>query len=297
MATDYEGNLRQAILDAQQGSREAMMHCLNIIEHPLKRLVRTYGKFTDRTGNPVDQQELYNEAILKILESFGNFQPNPHKTDEGIRAQYIGYFLTVVKPKIRMACQQAIRPINIPDWAVKYAPRIQRAIEETSDALGPAFSYNKLDPEDIAMRSGAPLSRVKLYLKKQLGRRSAALFAGWDEVVSSCVEGAAVGTDAEEAHGGYQGTQMNHERSVIEEGLLSDESKKLITRSWKFLKEQQKQVLALRYGLNTDPMGRREIAEKLGMTNFQVRKAEADGLEIIRESLEGMARPAARAGA
>lgn len=293
MAKMYDGRMLNAIKDAQQGSREAMEHCLGLIEQPLKGLVSTYGKFSDRHGRPVDRQELYNEAIVHILESFGNFQPNELKSDEGIRSQFVSYFLTIVKPKIRRACQESTRTISLPDWAVKFGPRIQRAINEISEEQGPAFSYGRLEPEDVAKRSGAPLSRVRLYLKKQLGRHSASMFTDWDDVVASCAEGLAItpSTDTAPVGGGHP----HESESVIEQSVISEETRKLIARSWKFLGEHQKQVLSLRYGLNSSPIGRQEIATQLGMTVSQVRTAEADALNVIRETLEGGAHAAAGA--
>jgi len=292
MAMDYEGKTLQAIQDAQKGSRPAMEHCLGLIEYPLKGLVNSYGKFSDRYGSPVDQQELYNEAIVYILESFGKFKPNAHKSDEGVRKQFVGYFLTIVKPKIRRACQEATRTVSLPDWAVKFGPRIQKAIEQIAEEQGSSFSYGRLEPEDVASRCGAPLSRVRLYLKKQLGRHSASMFTNWDDVVESCVEGRISPSPAGEAET-FDGHRTTSNTSEVEQVAISDETRKLISRSWKFLGEHQKQVLSLRYGLNSSPMTRQDIASQLGMTMSQVRCAEAEALDVIRETLEGGARAAA----
>lgn len=272
--------LRDAILDYDaRRSKEAMEHCLMVLAPKLELEIRKYARFMDRHGNPVDRQEMLNEALLYVMENIGKFTPNPEASDAQVRGNFIDYFVKSTKPIIRKHCQQQLGPVSQPEWVAKYAARITRAMQEIAEEQEGNFKYGNLDPKDVARRSGAPLSRVKLFLNKGLGRLPGMLYVGYDELAEGNLESAALGDEM--AGKEVRGTgQSEHE---IDHNLLSDETKEFVALAWREMSDMQKQVLSLLYGFGGDPVGRRGVASSLGVTEHRVREAEKEGLELIRQ--------------
>ncbi|WP_147273707.1 sigma-70 family RNA polymerase sigma factor [Vreelandella rituensis] len=274
--------MADAILAAQTGDRDAMEHCIVTIQDPLEKLVRTYTNFSDRHAQPIERQDLYNDALLSIMEGIGKFRPDPALPDAMVRNQFIRYYLDHVRPVVRRSCQEASQPISMPDWAIKFAPKIKRAISKISNRTEGEFNYASLDPEEVAALSGAPLSRVKLFLAKGLGRAPTMMFQDWGSLVESSMsrDGIALDADSPDSIGDSQ------DLTVIEKALLSDETKEIVAKAWRLMTPMQKQVLSMRYGFGVEPLGRMATAKTLGVTEYTVRQAEEHGLELIREVIE-----------
>lgn len=275
MTHTYDDRFADAIEAAQQGKREGMEACLHTLERPLLQLVQSYGKLTDRRGERVDQQELYNEAVLNTIENIHLFRPNRALPDQSIRNQFARYYVDHARPRLRELCQRAIRTVDIPEWAAKYAPRIHRAIRELERTKGHNFSLRTPNPEELAAMTGVPLSKVKLFLARGLHLSASRQYEDTN--------------GKEEGHREDITTDTGTESvglSILESATLTRETKNIISLAWQSLSPREKQVLAMRFGFDCDPCSRRAISQALSLSDHEVREAEAMGLATIKEVIE-----------
>jgi len=275
MTHSYENRFADAIEDAQQGEREGMEACLHILERPFLQLVKSYGKLTDRMGERINQQELYNEAVLNTIENIYRFKPDRSLPDQSIRHQFVRYYIDHTRPRLRDLCQQAIRTVDIPEWASKYAPRINRAIRELERTKGHNFSLRDPDPEEIAAMTGAPLSKVKLFLARSLHLPASRQYEDTNE--KEGVHREDIAADPDKSSAGL---------SLLESSALTHETKQIISHAWQSLSPREKQVLAMRFGFDCEPCTRRAISQALSLTDHEVREAESIGLATIKEVIE-----------
>lgn len=303
MSSPFDENMPTAIIRAQQGDRQAMGYCLKVLEKPLLKLVQSYARFSDRVDAPVSKQDLYNEAVLFTIEHISRFTPDAELPDQSVRNQFARYFVDRVRPLLREKCQQSIRTVDMPEWATKYAQRINKAIRELERTQGHNFTLRQPDPEKVAASCGAPLSKVKLYIKRGFHLEPSQQFMDVDADGASPRGGVGIDfTDQDLVSGsGYQPDRspvsdeakatigldlVSGSGSQLEQASISDETKRIIAQAWKSLNSRQKQVLAMRFGFGCDPCTRRTIAESLNLSDHEVREAESTGMATIKDVID-----------
>lgn len=270
MSSGFDDAIALAITQAQAGNRKAMIHCLNVLEKPFLKMVKRYAAFTDRFGDHINTEDLFNEAVVVTIEEIGRFKPDNQLPDDSIKNQFVKYYVALASTRLRRKCQEQVRIIDMPDWATKYAKKINQAIRELEANEGHNFSLESPCPEKVAAASGAPLSKVKLYISRGFHLSPSAQFAGYDDQPREA-----------EADGMNDGQK----ESTLEKKTISDETQSLLADAWSTLSSREKQVLAMRFGFGCEPTTRKAIGESLNLSDFDVRHAEVTGMKAIQEYL------------
>lgn len=267
MSRLYSDSAYEAIKAAQRGERQGMEACLEILEKPLLKLIQRYSKLQDSAGQYLDQQELYNEVVLNTIQNIHRFSPDGNLPDRSIRNQMARYYVDLAKPALRKLAFELTRSVDVPEWARSIYPKMMRAIRSLEQSKEAPEGLMSPNPYEVAKMTGIPLSRVKLFINKGIHQP----FMHENRAISS--------------EHNVPDHVAAEEQAPIESSLLSKETSALVREGWDALSPYQQQVLTLRFGFNCEPLTRKEIADALGLTDYQVRKEEADGLSAIRESI------------
>lgn len=253
--------LYDAIISAKRHrDGKAIWYCLEIVRPMVMGLVARYIRQAalKRLSSLMAREDLEQVAFEHIIRAIDRFEPpeNSPQDDEECKKAWNRYTNMVVRSPMRDAYAQALGPINTPDWALKIASRLNRAVNEheievsEQHLLGGASapSVNPPDPRIIAAKAGIEYSKVKRYLDNGLHFLPAQRF-------SSEVESSALAIQE-----GAEGELSDTSDPAI---ILTDQQEALMEEAMQLLNSRQQYVISRLYGLDGRPGTHKSVARAL----------------------------------
>lgn len=171
------GSLFEAITTAKR-SRDglAIWYCLEVVKPMVIGMVAQYVRLASQKRLPalMSREDLEQVAFEHIIRSIDRFDPPERSAQDDLEClkAWNRYTNLVVRSPVRDAYAQALGPVTIPDWALKIASRLNRAIREHDieqsekcflDGTG-VPTTRAPDPRIIAAKAGVEYSKVKRYI-------------------------------------------------------------------------------------------------------------------------------------
>lgn len=254
--------------------------CIESVRPMVNGLVATYYNQAERLGLEavVERNDLRQEAYAVLVQALHRFTPpmNAGEHNDECGRAWNRYANMSIKGPIRDAFAKSINTVAVPNWAIKAAHRINKALTnielEAFNRGDYSFYFSRqahlnFSAIEIAKRSGIAPSTVKSYLAHgfHLHPTSKKLDLREEELAEAVEEDTNDTTPATT--------------------LKADEAK-LMNKVFQVLDEPQKVVVAHRFGLDGPVKTQQEVGEMLGMSKKQVRLLEKKALGTMREYLE-----------
>lgn len=266
--------LYEAIQSAKEhGDGMAIWYCLEVVRPMVSGLVSQYLGYarSKNISSLVSRHDLEQEAFEHIIRSIQRFEPPAGASEDDIlcRKAWNGYSSLVAKNPVREAYSRSLGPVKMPDWALKIASRLNRAIlvyedegiaSRSSDATS-AWSLAAPDARQIAARAGIEYSKVKRFIDTGLhflpGERYMPL-----------------------------GDEIFGDESVVsgDPGLyFTQDQEKLMAAGMQLLNSRQKFVISRLYGLDGRPGTYKSIAKVLDLDPEDVKALEKAAITQLKE--------------
>lgn len=254
--------------------------CIESVRPMVNGLVAIYFEQAESLGygSIVQRNDLRQEAYAELVKALQRFTPPAGSLDDHTECAraWNRYANISIKGPIRDAYARSVNTVTVPNWAVKAAPRINKAITEIEVEAFLRGDYSQqvdkyrnrsFSAVEIAKRSSVPPSTVKSFLANGFHFHPQSKREHYDEE-DVVVEVKDITNDA---------TPVT---------MLRDDESKLINSVFRLLDETQQIVVAHRFGLDGEQKSLNEVAELLGVTKKQVRLLEKKALGTMREYLE-----------
>jgi RNA polymerase primary sigma factor len=208
-------------------------------------LVRTIAR--DFRGRGLEPDDLVGEGHLGLIRAVERFDPR-HGT------RFSTYASHWIKQAIREALMNTAPTIRLPAYMVGLLTRWRRAERALGRELGRRPQF-----DEVAMSLGLSAAQRDMVARAMESRRIR-LAGGYGEAVGDGV--LAEATDDHRA----------------EEPVEAEDERALLGRRMGRLDDRERMTLALRYGLEGEPMTLKAIGRRLGVTREWVRKLEVRAL-------------------
>lgn len=202
------------------------------------------------SGRGVDYDDLYQVASLALFKALERYDP-----DRGVK--FVSFVTPTMVGEVKNYFRDRSRLIRLPRRGGELLKNLETAREELSFALG-----RQPTADELADRLGVGVEDIL----EALEMRGAVAPVSLDTLPSEDDESAPLSAYLGVEEGGYG------------EFERSDE----LERAMEQLDQRQKEIIRLRFFENR---GQREVAEKIGISQMTVSRAERKALEILRQLL------------
>ncbi len=202
------------------------------------------------SGRGVDYDDLYQVASLALFKALERYDP-----DRGVK--FVSFVTPTMVGEVKNYFRDRSRLIRLPRRGGELLKDLEAAREELGFAL-----RRQPTADELADRLGVGVEDVL----EALEMRGAAAPVSLDTLPSEDDESAPLSAYLGVEEGGYG------------EFERSDE----LERAMEQLDQRQKEIIRLRFFENR---GQREVAEKIGISQMTVSRAERKALEILRQLL------------
>lgn len=238
----------EAISSARRSSdAQAIRYCLEVVRPMVSGVASQYMRFAEQKNLTmlVSREDLEQVAFEHIIRSIERFEPPGESSVDDLAClkAWNRYTSLVVRSPVREAYAQALSQVRMPDWALKVASRLNRAIRDyerdvmeakLSDDPA-AFLSSQPDPREIAARAGVSYSQVKRFIDNGLHLLASKRFS---QMTPETFE-----------HIGPDG--VDHSSSP--ELQLTECQERLLAEGMQLLNSRQQYVISRLYGLDGKP--------------------------------------------
>lgn len=245
LTKDEEMSLARSV---RLGRREALNE---LIESNLSFVVKVASEYRN-LGLPFE--DLLNEGNIGLIEA-------AHRYDASKGTKFITYAIWWIRKSILKALSEQSSLVRVPTYQIKKVREIRDAESALRRSLGRAP-----DREEISARLSRSVTKIDQAL--QFTVREISLE---DKV----------GKDRDKTVSEYL---VDRSVSSPEEDLIRRESRSLVGEAMGHLTDQERTVIAHRFGLNGGPpLTLKEIGEKLGISRERVRQIECQAKARLRK--------------
>lgn len=151
----------------------AIWYCLELVRPVVGGIVGQYISYIVSKDLPsvASGEDLEQAAFEAIIRYIGRFELPDSVNDEDCEKAWRRYAGLVARAPVRDAYARAMGPVSMPDWAIKIASRLTRAMREIEMeklerdlAEGKSPDIRMPDPRQIAARAGVEYSKVKRFM-------------------------------------------------------------------------------------------------------------------------------------
>ena len=238
---------QQLARDLQNGRKEAVNE---LVESNLSFVAKVASEYRS-LGMPLE--DLLNEGNLGLIEA-------AHRFDATKDTKFISYAIWWIRKSILKALTEQSHVVRMPYSQLKKVKEIRGAELTLGKELG-----RKPNREEISEHLSKSLSKI-------------------DKVLQYGVHE----TSIDEPYGDDQENPLSDsledtERVTQEESMLEQEATDCVSEAFGLLPEQQKRVIAYRFGLEGEAaLTLQETGERMGLSRERVRQIECQAKERIR---------------
>lgn len=234
---------RRLVARAQAGDTSARAQVIELCMPLISGMARNY-----RTGR-IQRQELLQEGVVGVLRALERFDP-----DRGV--PFWGYASWWARQAMQQLVAELTRPMVLSDRALRNLSRLKQLHHEELQRSGREPSR-----DELAERSGLDGDQVDDLIATERGRSLDDPVPGGD---------GEVGTFGDLLADPLAEEDYERVLAAIETEELHD----LLAG----LSDREREVLALRYGLDGDEQSLRDVGEQLGVSGERVRQIERRAL-------------------
>ena len=233
--------------DIQAGSRDALNE---LVESNLSFVAKVASEYRN-LGLPFE--DLLNEGNTGLIEAAHRFDPEKDN-------KFISYAIWWIRKAILKALAEKAHVVRMPYSQIKKFKEIRKAERELQKEL-----CRKPDREEIGQHLDKPVAKIDKVLRHGVQHSSldAPLGEDHDTPLSDVL--------------------VDCNGSTPEDKLLLRESNDDVGEAYCQLNEQQKTVLAYRFGLVGTAMTLQETGERMGVSRERVRQIESQAKERLRK--------------
>jgi len=233
----------------QAGDKEALQ---KLVESNLRFVVSFSKKYR---GWGLSFQDLINEGNIGLIEAAKRFDPN-----KGVK--FITYAVWWIRQAIIHALSEQGGPFRIPQKQANLLYNIHKTIAAMTPMLERAPT-----PGEVAEELDVPQENVEVLMQAET--EDLPLESGSDE-------------DSD-----FQLLDKIEQFTMppVDQNLMEESFKKLLSGMLKDLDEKEQQVLLLRFGLDgSEPHTLKEVGDKLGLSRERIRQIETQALKKLKHS-------------
>lgn len=240
---------KQLARDLQNGRKEAVNE---LVESNLSFVAKVASEYRSM-GMPLE--DLLNEGNVGLIEA-------AHRFDASKDTKFISYAIWWIRKSILKALSEQTTTVRLPYSQMKKVKEIRAAEKTLSKQLG-----RKPTREEISGHLEKSVAKIDRVLQHGVHEMSLDEPLGEDQesYLSDCLE--------------------DKELINPEEVILEREETRGVGEAYELLPEQQKTVIAYRFGLNGGPpLTLQETGEQMGLSRERVRQIECQAKEKMRRS-------------
>jgi RNA polymerase primary sigma factor len=233
--------------DIQKGSREALNE---LVESNLSFVAKVASEYRS-LGLPFE--DLLNEGNVGLIEA-------AHRFDAAKDTKFISYAIWWIRKSILKALAEQCHVVRLPYSQMKKVKEIRRAEKELRRELG-----RKPDREEISRHLDKSVAKIDKVLQHTAHEISLDEPVGDEQEtpLTECI--------------------VDRSETTPEEDLLDDETTDGVGEAYLHLNDQQKTVIAYRFGLAGDPpLTLQETGDRMGLSRERVRQIECQAKERMR---------------
>jgi RNA polymerase primary sigma factor len=233
--------------DIQAGSREALNE---LVESNLSFVAKVASEYRN-LGLPFE--DLLNEGNTGLIEA-------AHRFDPEMDNKFISYAIWWIRKAILKALAEKAHVVRMPYSQIKKFKEIRKAEQELQKDL-----CRKPNREEISKHLSKPVEKI-------------------DKVLRQGVQHSSLDAPVGEEHDTpLSDVLVDCNGSTPEDKLLLRESNDDVGEAYCQLNEQQKTVLAYRFGLVGAPLTLQQTGEHMGVSRERVRQIETQAKERLRK--------------
>lgn len=242
---------QQLARDLQNGRLEAVNE---LVESNLSFVAKVASEYRS-LGMPLE--DLLNEGNLGLIEA-------AHRFDAAKDTKFISYAIWWIRKSILKALTEQSHVVRMPYSQLKKVKEIRGAEHALGKELG-----RKPNREEISEHLDKSLSKIDRVLQYGVHETSIDESFGDDQETS------------------LSDTLEDTSRVTQEQSLLEREATHCVGEAFCHLPEQQRRVIAYRFGLGGEPaLTLQETGERMGLSRERVRQIECQAKERIRRSFK-----------
>jgi RNA polymerase primary sigma factor len=260
--TQYFAEIRDFPLLTKEEERELARAIQEGDEDALQELVESNLSFVAKVASEyrylgLPFEDLLNEGNVGLIQAAQRFDPDKD-------TKFISYAIWWIRKAILKALSEKAHVVRMPYSQIKKFKEIRRAEKALQRALG-----RKPNRQEISERLDKSLAKIDRVL--QYGVHETSLDTPLSEDQELAVSDVLV----------------DERTSTPEERLLEREMTSDVGEVYAMLNDQQKTVIAYRYGLLGEPaLTLQETGERMGVSRERVRQIEVQAKEKMRKLFE-----------
>lgn len=270
----------RSLYDALHGAKTsrdggAILYCLEVVRPMVAGLVSEYMRLAAAKGisQLVSKEDLEQDAFEQIIKSIDRFDPPLEGADDDLVClkAWNRYTSLVAKSPVREAYSRSMGPVRIPDWALKIASKLNKAIRDyENDKIDRYLSddsttldLGSLNVCDIAARARLEYSLVKRFIDTGLHFLPGIRFSG--------IEQAELGEETPSVSGDPELYFTEDQEVLLQDGL-------------QLLNSRQRFAIIRLYGLEGRPGTYQSIGKALRLDADEVKALERSALALLKEA-------------
>lgn len=259
------------------GEGRAVWHCLEVVRPVVRGIVGQYVRFLVHKKLPslISGEDLEQAAFESLIAAIKRFDLPDIGSDLECRKAWSRYASMVVRSPVRDVYVRHMGPVSMPDWAVKIASRLTKAMHELemeqyekaiSEGRSPSFQV--ANPRMIAAKAGVEYSKVKRFMDTGMHFLPGQRFTHNIEADTPAAKGDAYAYAAE----------PSSDPAV----KLTEGQDELLDESMQLLNSRQKYVIARLYGLDGRAGTYKSVGKVLKIDPEQVAELERAAMAQLK---------------
>lgn len=272
------GSFRAAI-SAAKNERDgwAVWYCLEVVRPIIGGIVGQYIRFlvSKKLPSLVSGEDLEQAAFEVLIRSLERFEPPAEGTEIECLKAWRRYASMTIRSPVREAYARSMGPVSMPDWAIKIASQLNRAMRdvemdqyEQALAEGRPPSLRAPSPMLIAAKAGIEYSKVKRFMDTGLHFLPGQRFS-YD-----------VGVDGAGTPDSGHGTDSSSSPEV----MLTEGQEALLEESMQLLNSRQQYVIERLYGIKGRAGTYKSVGKELKLDPEQVMALERAAMAQLKAS-------------